>query len=133
MLGSNYPLYRFLLAVCPAKVDYDSDLELTKKGFLVSRVSRRDFCRQVAQTGLTLAVASPLTGLLGCGGSVVNPPFDGYDAIIVGGGTAGAIVASKLRVASGGGKRILIIEAGGPDFSSDWRHSARAVVARRTH
>ena len=32
----------------------------------------------------------------------------------VGGGTAGAIVASKLRLASGGSKRILIIEAGGP-------------------
>ena len=79
-----------------------------------SRLSRRDFCRQAAQAGLTLTVASPLTGLLGCGGSVVNPPLDGYDAIIVGGGTAGAIVAAKLRVASGGGKRILIIEAGGP-------------------
>ena len=44
----------------------------------------------------------------------MNPPLDSYDAIIVGGGTAGAIVASKLRLASGGSKRILIIEAGGP-------------------
>ncbi len=80
----------------------------------MSPVSRRKFCRQVAQTGLTLAVASPLAGLLGCGSSIVNPPLDSYDAIIVGGGTAGAIVAAKLRMASGGSKRILIIEAGGP-------------------
>ena len=78
------------------------------------RLSRRDFCRQAAQAGLTLAVASPLTGLLGCGGTVVHPPLDEYDAIIVGGGTAGAIVAAKLRRASSNSKRILIIEAGGP-------------------
>jgi cellobiose dehydrogenase (acceptor) len=78
------------------------------------RLSRRDFCRQAAQAGLTLAAASPLTGLLGCGCTVVNPPLDRYDAIIVGGGTAGAIVAAKLRRASGGSKRILVIEAGGP-------------------
>ena len=80
----------------------------------MSRVSRREFCRQAAQTGLTFAVASPLAGLLGCGSSVVNPPLGSYDAIIVGGGTAGAIVAAKLRQSSGGSKRILIIEAGGP-------------------
>ena len=60
-------------------------------------------------------MVSPLVGMLGCGGSnYVNPPIDAYDAIIIGGGTAGAIVASKLRLASGGSKRILIIEAGGP-------------------
>jgi len=53
--------------------------------------------------------------LLGCGGSsYVNPPLDSYDAIIVGGGTAGSIVAAKLSLASGGSKRILIIDAGGP-------------------
>jgi len=34
--------------------------------------------------------------------------------IVVGGGTAGAIVAAKLRQATSGSKRILIIEAGGP-------------------
>ena len=81
----------------------------------MSRFSRRDFCRKAAKTGLSLAVASPLLGLLDCGGSsAVNPPQNGYDAIIVGGGTAGAIVAAKLRLASGGSKRILIIDAGGP-------------------
>jgi cellobiose dehydrogenase (acceptor) len=79
----------------------------------MSRVSRRDFCRQTAQAGLSLAVASPLSGLLGCGSSIVTPPLDSYDAIIVGGGTAGAIVAAKLRT-SRPSKRILIIEAGGP-------------------
>src|SRR5580704_7573973 len=81
----------------------------------MSRINRREFCRQTARAGLALGMASPLIGMLGCGGSnYVNPPIDGYDAIIVGGGTAGAIVASKLRLASGGSKRILIIEAGGP-------------------
>jgi choline dehydrogenase-like flavoprotein len=81
----------------------------------MSRITRREFCRQTAQAGLTLAVVSPLTGLVACGGSnAVNPPSDGYDAIIVGGGAAGAIVAAKLRLATGGSKRILIIEAGGP-------------------
>jgi cellobiose dehydrogenase (acceptor) len=38
-----------------------------------------------------------------------------YDAIIVGGGTAGSIVAAKLSAAWGKRRRILIIEAGGPD------------------
>ena len=81
----------------------------------MSRINRREFCRQSAKAGLALGMASPSVGMLGCGGSnYVNPPIDGYDAIIVGGGTAGAIVASKLRLASGGRKRILIIEAGGP-------------------
>jgi choline dehydrogenase-like flavoprotein len=104
-----------LLAISLAKVDYDSDLESMKKGLAVSRVSRRDFCRQAAQAGLTLAAASPLSGLLGCGD---NPPSGAFDAIIVGGGTAGAIVAAKLRQSSGGSKRILIIEAGGPTSAS---------------
>ena len=80
----------------------------------MSQVSRRDFCRQAAQCGLSLAVASPLTGLLHCGSTIVNPPLDNYDVIVVGGGTAGAIVAAKLRQATSGSKRILIIEAGGP-------------------
>ena len=81
----------------------------------MSPVTRREFCRQAAQAGITLAVASPLAGLIACGGgNYVNPPLDSYDAIIVGGGTAGSIVASKLRRASGGSKRILIIDAGGP-------------------
>jgi cellobiose dehydrogenase (acceptor) len=80
----------------------------------MSPVSRRDFCRRAAQTALTLSVASPLAGLLGCGSSYVSPPLDSYDAIIVGGGTAGTIVAAKLRIATGGSKRILIIDAGGP-------------------
>ena len=53
---------------------------------------------------------------MGCGGDAhsVEQASGGYDAIIVGGGTAGSIVAAKLRLASGGKKRILIIEAGGP-------------------
>lgn len=80
----------------------------------MSPVSRRDFCRRAAQTALTLSVVSPLAALLGCGSSYVNPPLDSYDAIIVGGGTAGSIVAAKLRLATGGRKRILIIDAGGP-------------------
>jgi choline dehydrogenase-like flavoprotein len=80
----------------------------------MSPVSRRDFCRRAAKAALTLSIASPLAELLGCGSSYVNPPLDSYDAIIIGGGTAGSIVAAKLRLATGGRKRILIIDAGGP-------------------
>ena len=80
----------------------------------MSPLSRRDFCRRAAQTALTLSVASPLAGLLACGTTYVNPPLGSYDAIFVGGGTAATIVAAKLRLATGGRKRILIIDAGGP-------------------
>ena len=58
-----------------------------------------------------------MIALAGCGGSSANSVIDTpglFDVIIVGGGTAGAIVAAKLQAASNGSKRILIIEAGGP-------------------
>jgi choline dehydrogenase-like flavoprotein len=65
-----------------------------------------------------LSIASPLATFLGCGGQSVDQPTGKYDAIIVGGGTSGAIVAAKLRQASGGRKRILVIEAGGATTAS---------------
>jgi len=77
-------------------------------------ISRRDFLRQAS---LAVGLSSQLGGLIGCGGSsgqTVAQPTGGYDAIIVGGGTAGTIVAAKLQLAGRGRKRILIIEAGGP-------------------
>ena len=79
-------------------------------------ISRREFLRRAGQLSLAVGVGAPLTGLAGCGSSAqsVSQASGGYDAIIVGGGTAGAIVATKLQVASRGKKRILIIEAGGP-------------------
>ena len=64
-----------------------------------------------------LGLGSHLVALAGCNGSsasTVTETPGGFDAIIVGGGAAGAIVAAKLQIASGGRKRILIIEAGGP-------------------
>jgi choline dehydrogenase-like flavoprotein len=79
----------------------------------MARSSRREFLRQAAQAGLALGVGSQLGVLAGCGDSV-DHATGRYDAIIIGGGTAGVIVAAKLRIASGGTKRILIIEAGGP-------------------
>jgi choline dehydrogenase-like flavoprotein len=78
------------------------------------RISRRDFLRQA---GLAVGLSSQLGGLIGCGGSsgqAVAQATRDYDAIIVGGGTAGTIVAAKLQSAGRGRKRILIIEAGGP-------------------
>ncbi len=72
---------------------------------------------KAGQAGLGLSLAPQLVALAGCGSSSANTVTDasgGYDAIIIGGGTAGTIVAAKLQAASGGRKRILIIEAGGP-------------------
>jgi cellobiose dehydrogenase (acceptor) len=82
----------------------------------MSDVSRREFLRRASQAGLAVGFATQVGGLMGCGGGAhsVERASGGYDAIIVGGGTAGSIVAAKLRLASGGKKRILIIEAGGP-------------------
>jgi len=77
------------------------------------RVSRREFLRQAGQAGLAFSIGSQLAWS-GCGGDEVDQPSGAYDAIIVGGGTAGAIVATQLQHASQGRKRILIIEAGGP-------------------
>jgi cellobiose dehydrogenase (acceptor) len=81
------------------------------------RISRREFLLKVGQAGLGLGFGSQLVALAGCGGSsgsTVTETPGGFDVIIVGGGAAGAIVAAKLQLASGGRKRILIIEAGGP-------------------
>ena len=82
----------------------------------MARISRREFLRQAGQAGLAVGIGAQLGGLWGCSGSgqSVVQPTGSYDAIIVGGGTAGAIVATKLQTAGGGRKRILIIEAGGP-------------------
>lgn len=76
------------------------------------RVSRRSFLRQASRAGLALGVGSQLGLLAGCG-DAIDEPHGEYDAIIVGGGTAGAIVATRLQQAAGGRKRILVIEAGG--------------------
>jgi len=79
----------------------------------MSHISRRAFLRRAGQSGLAVGLGSQVGGLVGCGHSV-EQSTGRYDAIIVGGGTAGAIVAAKLQLASGGRKRILVIEAGGP-------------------
>jgi len=79
----------------------------------MARISRRQFFRYAGQGALAFGLGSQLGWLSGCGDSV-DEASDQYDAIVVGGGTAGAIVAAKLQRASGGRKRILIIEAGGP-------------------
>ena len=81
------------------------------------RISRREFLRKAGQAGLGLGLGSHLVAIAGCSGGSANLVAEtpgGYDAIVVGGGAAGAIVAAKLQIASGGRKRILIIEAGGP-------------------
>jgi choline dehydrogenase-like flavoprotein len=81
-------------------------------------MDRRRFLQRTGKAGLAAGVASPLGMLAGCWGEEVAQPRGEYDAIIVGGGTAGAIVAAKLQAASGGRKRILIIEAGGPTLAA---------------
>jgi cellobiose dehydrogenase (acceptor) len=80
----------------------------------VARINRREFLRQAGQAGLAVGIGAQFGALSGCGGDDVDQPNGAYDVIIVGGGTAGAIVATKLQHASGGHRRILIIEAGGP-------------------
>ena len=72
------------------------------------RISRREFLRKAAGASLAIS-AGPLASL----GHIITKTNSSYDAIIVGGGTAGAIVATRLRSAGRGRKRILIIEAGG--------------------
>ncbi|MHB8382985.1 MAG: GMC family oxidoreductase N-terminal domain-containing protein [Candidatus Binataceae bacterium] len=77
-------------------------------------LSRREFLRQAA---LALAIGSQpgLLAACGAGGSgTVTQSTGEYDAIIVGGGSAGTIVGARLLAARRGRKRILIIEAGGP-------------------
>lgn len=73
-------------------------------------ISRRRF---LGQAGLALSVGSG-AGIAPFAARAVSRPAGLYDAIIVGGGTAGAIVATNLLSAARGRKRILIIEAGGP-------------------
>jgi len=82
----------------------------------MTKTTRREFLRKSAQAGLALGIGSQLGGLLGC--DSVNNASGRYDTIIIGGGTAGVIVAAKLQAASAGRKRILIIEAGGPTAAS---------------
>jgi cellobiose dehydrogenase (acceptor) len=74
--------------------------------------SRREFLVSGGKAALAAGIGAP--ALAGCWGEEVYEPTGVYDAIIVGGGTAGIIVAAKLQAASGGRKRILVIEAGGP-------------------
>lgn len=71
---------------------------------------RRDFLKRSA--GVAGALGVPL--LAGCWADEVSMPTDLYDVVIVGAGAAGSIVATRLAQASGGRKRILVIEAGGP-------------------
>ncbi|MGH7851363.1 MAG: GMC family oxidoreductase N-terminal domain-containing protein [Thermodesulfobacteriota bacterium] len=78
--------------------------------------TRREFLRRTGQAGIALGLGSNLGALAGC--DSVSSASGRYDVIIIGGGTAGTIVAAKLQAASGGRKRILIIEAGGPTAAS---------------
>ena len=61
---------------------------------------------------MAVGLGSQLGALVGCGDAVEQPSGD-YDAIVVGAGATAAIVATKLQLAGGGRKRILVIEAGG--------------------
>jgi len=74
--------------------------------------SRRDFLIRTGRAGLAIGIGTPLLGA--CYGEDTYEPTGVYDVIIVGGGAAGLIVATKLQRAGNGRKRILIIEAGGP-------------------
>ena len=82
----------------------------------MAATDRRRFLLNSAGAGLAAATGVPLLG--GCWGEEVYTPTDTYDAIVVGGGAAGAIVAAKLALAGAGAKRILVVEAGGPTTAS---------------
>jgi cellobiose dehydrogenase (acceptor) len=96
------------------------------------RLSRRRFLGRTGRAGLAIGLGSQLGALAGCG-DAVDEPSGSYDAIVVGAGAAGAIVATKLQEAGGGRRRILVIEAGGlttaalggTDFPS-WLPSGRS-------
>ncbi len=76
----------------------------------MSKTTRREFLKRTGRAGLALGLAAKLGISSGC----VDNASGEYDAVIIGGGTAGAIVAAKLRAAGAGRKRVLVIEAGGP-------------------
>jgi choline dehydrogenase-like flavoprotein len=78
----------------------------------MSRLTRRKFLGRAGRSGLALGLGPTLGALAGCGDSV-DEPSGTYDAIIVGAGAAGSIVATKLQRAGRGRRRILVIEAGG--------------------
>ncbi len=68
--------------------------------------------RTLLQAGLAAGIGSQLHSLSALA-QLVEQPVGTYDVIIVGGGTAGSIVASKLLESGRRKQRILIIEAGG--------------------
>lgn len=78
----------------------------------VHAISRRKFL----QAGLAAGVGSQLGPLARLANAVDTA--GSYDVIIVGGGTAGSIVAAKLLQAGRKHQRILIIEAGGATAAS---------------
>ena len=98
---------------CWARWDHDSDLTLIESVFCATSQPSRILPQvPLTRAGLRFRIIVVWTGCLRRARS--TRPTGSYDAIIIGGGTAGAIVAAKLRLAIGGSKRILVIEAGGP-------------------
>ena len=55
----------------------------------------------------------PTAGPLGCKESAADWISEQWDAVVVGAGTAGIIVADRL---SEGGKKTLLLELGGPSY-----------------
>ena len=99
------------------------------------RISRREFLRQAGQAGLAVGIGAQLGGLLGCSssGQSVIQSTGSYDAIIVGGGTRVQSWPPSCRPASGGRKRILIIEAGGPTSAAIGGTDFPPWLPRRPH